>query len=169
MDVEDKLKEIVPKVKQGDLEAFEMLYNLTYKYVYKIAYAITLSKEDAEDIVQNTYLKIYEKRKMLDNGDTVLGYIKRITINYALKNGKKQPLKFIEKESKNNSDDIKEIVEDALKQLDAKDRSIVTLFYIDNMTTKEIAFLLNESEENIRVRLHRARNKLREVIENGKV
>jgi Sigma-70, region 4. len=37
------------------------------------------------------------------------------------------------------------------------------------MSTKEIAFLLNESEENIRVRLHRARNKLREAIENGEV
>ncbi|MGB9769404.1 MULTISPECIES: RNA polymerase sigma factor [Caldisericum] len=169
MNVEDKLKEIVPKIKNGDLEAFEMLYNLTYKYVFKIAYAITLSKEDAEDVMQNTYLKIYEKRKTLDSSDTIMGYIKRIAINYALKNSKKTNPKFINRETNDGKDDIKEIVEDALKQLDSKDRSIITLFYMDNLSTKEISFLLNESEENIRVRLHRARNKLREVIENGEI
>ncbi|MCI4463404.1 MAG: sigma-70 family RNA polymerase sigma factor [Caldisericum sp.] len=169
MDVESKLIELVPKLRKGDVEAFEMFYNLTYRYVYKIAYAITLSKEDAEDIVQNTYLKIYEKRKALNDGISVLGYLKRIAVNYALQNARKQDPKFIERETKFDSNEYKELIEEALAQLDPKDRSIVTLFYIDNMSTKEIAFLLNESEENIRVRLHRARNKLREAIENGEV
>jgi RNA polymerase sigma-70 factor (ECF subfamily) len=86
-----------------------------------------------------------------------------------LQNTRKQDPKFIERETKFDSNEYKELIEEALAQLDPKDRSIVTLFYIDNMSTKEIAFLLNESEENIRVRLHRARNKLREAIENGEV
>lgn len=169
IDVEIKLQEIIPKLKEGDMEAFEMFYNLTYRYVFKIAYAITLSKEDAEDVVQNTYLKIFQKRKTLDHGDKVMGYIKRIAINYALRNSRKISPKFIEKGINDDSSEIKEVIEDALRKLDPKVRSIITLFYIDEMTTKEIAFLLNESEENVRVRLHRARNKLREVIENGEI
>jgi len=57
----------------------------------------------------------------------------------------------------------------ALEKLDSKDRTVLSLFYLDNMKTKDISFLLNESEESVRTRLSRARTKLKEVIEDGKV
>jgi len=63
MDVEEELSMVIPKIAKGDVEAFEEFYNLTQKYVYKVAYAITLSKEDAEDVVQNTYLTIFKNGK----------------------------------------------------------------------------------------------------------
>lgn len=169
MNVEKMLESIVPKVKEGDMEAFSTLYDLTYKYVFKIAYSITLSKEDAEDVVQNTYLKIFEKRKTLDHGEAIMGYLKRIAINYALKISQKKQPKFIEMEAKMHEDSTSEIVKEALEKLNPKDRSVLSLFYIDNLSIKEISFILEESEESIRTRLSRARNKLREVIEHGEV
>jgi len=65
--------------------------------------------------------------------------------------------------------EIKDIVIKALEKLDSKDRTVLSLFYLDNMKTKDISFLLNESEESVRTRLSRARVKLKEVIEDGKV
>jgi len=168
MDVEAKVESLIPRIKSGDVEAFEKLYTLTYKYVFKIAYSITLSKESAEDVVQNTYLKLFKVRKKLKEGNSILGYLKRIAINYAIK-AKDSHMEGPLKNYRNFDEDKKEVILEALNMLNPKDRSILSLFYLDNMSTKEISFMLNESEESIRTRLHRARNKLKEVIENGEV
>ena len=79
------LKEIIKRFKNGDDAAFEELYKGTVRYIYSIVYAYLLSKEDAEDVVQNTYLKIYALRKRIDDEKSLIAYMKRIAINYAFK------------------------------------------------------------------------------------
>lgn len=169
MNVEEELSMVIPKIAKGDVEAFEEFYNLTQKYVYKVAYAITLSKEDAEDVVQNTYLTIFKKRKKLYNNGSIMGYVKKIAINNALKIVNNRKIKFVRTSTPDDDEEIKDIVIKALEKLDSKDRTVLSLFYLDNMKTKDISFLLNESEESVRTRLSRARTKLKEVIEDGKV
>ena len=169
MNVEKELGIVIPKVAQGDVEAFEEFYNLTQKYVYKIAYAITLSKEDAEDVVQNTYLTLFKNRRKLNDNGSIMGYMKKIAVNHALKIVNNRKIKFVRTAKPDDDEEIKDVVIKALEKLDSKDRTVLSLFYLDNMKTKDISFLLNESEESVRTRLSRARVKLKEVIEDGKV
>lgn len=164
------LKEIIKRFKNGDDAAFEELYKGTVRYIYSIVYAYLLSKEDAEDVVQNTYLKIYALRKRIDDEKSLMAYMKRIAINYAFKmirKRKRQILKMAEPLP--NDPDVKETIEEALKNLEPKERLIMTLFYMDDESIKEISFLTNEREGTVKSQLARARDKLREVIANERV
>ena len=159
------LQEIIKRFKSGDDSAFEELYRETVRYIYSIVYAYLLSKEDTEDVIQNTYLKIYTLRKRLDDKKSLLAYMKRIAINYAFKViRKRQILKLAEPLP--NDPDVKETIEEALKNLEPKERLIITLFYMDDESIKEISFLTNEREGTVKSQLARARDKLREVITN---
>jgi RNA polymerase sigma-70 factor (ECF subfamily) len=162
------LKEIIKRFKNGDDAAFEELYKGTVRYIYSIVYAYLLSKEDAEDVVQNTYLKIYALRKRIDDEKSLMAYMKRIAINYAFKMmRKRQTLKIAEPVS--NDPEVKETAEEALKNLEPQERLIMTLFYMDNASIKEICLLTGEKEGTIKSKLSRARDKLREVIANERV
>jgi len=162
------LKEIIKRFKNGDDAAFEELYKGTVRYIYSIVYAYLLSKEDAEDVVQNTYLKIYALRKRIDDEKSLMAYMKRIAINYAFKMmRKRQTLKIAEPVS--NDPEVKETAEEVLKNLEPQERLIMTLFYMDNASIKEICLLTGEKEGTIKSKLSRARDKLREVIANERV
>ena len=162
------LKEIIKRFKNGDDAAFEELYKGTVRYIYSIVYAYLLSKEDAEDVVQNTYLKIYALRKRIDYEKSLIAYMKRIAINYAFKMmRKRQTLKIAEPVS--NDPEVKETAEEVLKNLEPQERLIMTLFYMDNASIKEICLLTGEKEGTIKSKLSRARDKLREVIANERV
>jgi RNA polymerase sigma-70 factor (ECF subfamily) len=162
------LKEIIKRFKNGDDAAFEELYKGTVRYIYSIVYAYLLSKEDAEDVVQNTYLKIYALRKRIDDEKSLMAYMKRIAINYAFKMmRKRQTLKIAEPVS--NDPEVKETAEEVLKNLEPQERLIMTLFYVDNASIKEICLLTGEKEGTIKSKLSRARDKLREVIANERV
>lgn len=162
------LKEIIKRFKNGDDAAFEELYKGTVRYIYSIVYAYLLSKEDAEDVVQNTYLKTYALRKRIDDEKSLMAYMKRIAINYAFKMmRKRQTLKIAEPVS--NDPEVKETAEEVLKNLEPQERLIMTLFYMDNASIKEICLLTGEKEGTIKSKLSRARDKLREVIANERV
>jgi RNA polymerase sigma-70 factor (ECF subfamily) len=162
------LKEIIKRFKNGDDATFEELYKGTVRYIYSIVYAYLLSKEDAEDVVQNTYLKIYALRKRIDDEKSLMAYMKRIAINYAFKMmRKRQTLKIAEPVS--NDPEVKETAEEVLKNLEPQERLIMTLFYMDNASIKEICLLTGEKEGTIKSKLSRARDKLREVIANERV
>ncbi len=161
------------KLREGGNEGFEDFYKLTVKYVYSIAYAYLLSKEDAEDVVEDTYLKVYSIRKKLDPSKNILGFIKRIATNYSLKKLNKRRRAYsrfpsnclCETEDKRDYTEITE----ALQRLDTLDRAVLTMYYFDNCPINEISFLLGKSVSSVKVRLHRARERLKEVLENGEI
>jgi RNA polymerase sigma-70 factor (ECF subfamily) len=94
--------------------------------------------------------------------------MKRIAINYAFKMmRKRQTLKIAEPVS--NDPEVKETAEEVLKNLEPQERLIMTLFYMDNASIKEICLLTGEKEGTIKSKLSRARDKLREVIANERV
>jgi RNA polymerase sigma-70 factor (ECF subfamily) len=159
------LQEIIKRFKNGDDLAFDELYRLTVRYIYSIVYAYLLSKEDTEDVLQNTYMKVYALRKRLDDSKSLLAYMKRIAINYSYralrrKHTKKMVIRGVD------DPEVKETIEESLKMLEPNERLIITLFYMENDSIKEISFLTGEKEGTIKSRLSRARDKLREVIMN---
>lgn len=172
--MEEGLEKAIKKFKEGKDEGFEEFYKLTVNYVYSIAYAYLLSKEDTEDVVAETYLKLYSIRRRIEPSPQVLAYIKKITINNAVKllNKKKMRFAVVEHLIEHNSPQEEAdfiLIRDAVSRLDAKDRAVITMFYFEKYSIGEISFMLNESESSIKTRLFRARERLKEVLQDGEV
>ncbi len=162
----ENLEEIVKRIKNDDEEAFEELYRETVRYLYAIIYPCLLSKEDTEDVIQNTYMKVYSVRKRIKSEKYILAYMKRIAISYAMRTLKKRKRFNANIADSNENYEIKELINLSLEKLDPQDRLIVTLFYMEDSSIKEISFLTGIPANTVKTRLFRARMKLREVIKN---
>jgi RNA polymerase sigma factor (sigma-70 family) len=77
-------KKIIKLCKQSRREGFELLFKKFENYIYKICYSYTYSKEDALDIMQEAFLKIYKSFESFDGKKALSPWVKRITVNTCL-------------------------------------------------------------------------------------
>lgn len=135
--------------------------------ILSVSYRITGNIADSEDILQDTILE-YEKRK--PNGNIKAWLIKVATnksINLVKNNSRAYELQF-EEESPEDSlikKEMQEVVKRAIMKLDPKERAIVTLKKFENLSHKDIASILNITEENSRIILMRTLEKLKDYLE----
>lgn len=95
-----------------------------------------------------------------------MAYLKRIAVNYALKQIKQRKMVAPRKHLPSDDSEAKDTIHKALKKLNERDRLVVSLYYLSNASIKEISLLIREKESTVKTRLFRARNKLREVLKN---
>src|ERR1035437_3920837 len=81
--MDDELKAVVARVHAGEEPAFDDLYHLTVRQLYKTLYTYLMTREDVEDVVQEAYLKLYQVRRKLDDARSVPVYLRTIAINFA--------------------------------------------------------------------------------------
>lgn len=140
----------------------DMILRLAYTYFKNIA--------DAEDVVQDVFLKIVEKMPEFNDETHEKAWIVRTTVNLC-----KNKLKLFWNRNVDSIDDIKEMssfdkynegseVLEAVMGLPEKYRMVIHLYYYEEYTTPEIAQLLNKNETTVRSLLHRAREKLKSVL-----
>ena len=156
-------------------EAFELIVDSYSKMLFKIAYSYTKNIADSEDIVQEVFMKFYRARKNYENEEHIKNWLIRVAINQSLNvikhNNKSLP---VENEYFNNlpdtleNNDRDEEIRKIVMSLKEKYKTIIILFYYDNYNVKEIANILNISESNVKVRLNRARIKIKDILEKGK-
>ena len=74
--------DVIQRWRSGDIEAFEVLFRQYYKLVFKTAYLITGSKEDAEDVLQEAFIAMWKSRETFDpNKGKLTTWLCRITVN----------------------------------------------------------------------------------------
>jgi RNA polymerase sigma-70 factor (family 1) len=78
---EDLRKELILNLKKGENGAFRELFNLYGPRIYRFALAYLKNKPEAEELVQDVFLKIWEKRDHLDPSQNVKAYIYKIAVN----------------------------------------------------------------------------------------
>jgi len=162
--MDEKLKMLIQQIKDGDENAFAEFYRLTVRFIYSIVYAYLLSREDTEDVIQDTYLKLYMIRKRINSDQSIMMYMKRIAINYAFKQMRHRKVMVVEETAPSGDSEVNELVYEAMKKLKDKDRMVIALHYLSNASIKEISMLVGEKEGSVKSRLFRARNKLKEAI-----
>lgn len=140
------------KIAAGDEQAFNELYYQTYKVVYSFIMSIVVDYNDAEDILQETYIKIRNGAHLYKSQGKPMSWIFKIAQNQARMH--------IRKEEKHKREDIenyesslttqfekdfinKTIVEEAFKVLNDESREIVVLHLHGGMKHREIADILN--------------------------
>ena len=148
--------------------------NLINKYsdmIYRIAIGYLKNKEDAEDIVQEVFLKYLtyiEKKKFKDQNHEKYWLI-RVAINLCcneLKNSNNKNLVLSEKSIVNyfNLDEKNYFILENIEKLEEKYRVVFDLFYLRDLKISEISKILKISEVNVKMRLRRAREKLKKSL-----
>lgn len=171
------MEELVEKSKKGDNQAFSELIISMENELYKIARTRLRNEEDIKEAVQETIIKTYSSLKKLRNSKFFKTWIIRILINECnsvyTKNKKNNFEEYDERTVNIEATNELKTKIDALDffilidNLNYTERIVLTLFYLEEFSTKEIAKILKEPEATIRTRLSRSRNKLKKVIEGG--
>ncbi len=136
--------------------------------VFRVAFQYTKSRADAEDIVQEVFLKLFKKPPKLSiDDDGLKAWLIRVTINKskdylrAIKRRRALVRNYAPPEQVSPYDEVFE----ALNQLPERDRNALYLHYYEGYTAKEIAQIVGGSERAITKRIGRAREKLKVFLE----
>ncbi len=172
-------KEIIEKVKDGDKEAFNALIRIYQQKIFKLAYCYFQNKEDAMEIVQETFLRVYQKIKYFNEEKNFQNWIYRIASNLCVdyyrkiyKKEKKLLNKIKEKFilSTNNKKqlkilDLKDILKKSLQFLPHKQRIIFIMKHYEGLKYNEISRILKISVGTVKSLNHRAIKNL-QIIAN---
>ncbi|HEX9970066.1 MAG TPA: sigma-70 family RNA polymerase sigma factor [Acidimicrobiales bacterium] len=175
------MADLVAAAKGGDREAFDELVKATYQGAYTLAYRLTGNEEDAKDVVQDAYLRAYKSIRRFRGDAAFSTWLYRITANCASTHlGKRTKARHEELDEETSAvvDERPEIdpvqrsdaeyerrrLTEALEQLPPEMRAVVVLRDVYDLPHEAIAAELGISEGAAKVRLHRARRKLRERL-----
>ena len=146
-------------------EAFEKYRN----NIYAIAFNHFRNRQDAEDAVQEVFLKYHRSDKDFDSADHIRNWLIRVAINEC-KNvtlsswfKKREPLADYEQTLRFEEPEQTRLFESVMA-LPSKYRSVLHLFYYEDYSVREIAKLLGISESAVTTRLARGRNKLKKEL-----
>ena len=173
----------ITKVINGDANAFAYLVDTYKNMVFSLAFKMTKNREEAEEISQDSFIKAYKNLKNFKGDSKFSTWLYRIVYHASLDAIKKN-------KNNNNTLEINEvtfnqiksvdnilegierkerskIMNDCLLKLPEEERSIIWMFYYDELSLKEIIEVTQFSEANIKVKLHRARKKLLAIVEEN--
>lgn len=174
--------ELVKKSQLGDRSAFEQLVLRHQELVFSLAYKLTGNREMANDVAQEAFIRAWKAIEKFRGDSTFSTWIYRITVNTAWtlrKKAKKhntlnidetyEPIVVDEKKDPEMvaiNSDLSSVLSKALNNLPVEQRIIVELKNIEGRSHKEIADYLDISVTAAKVRLHRAHQKLRQILED---
>lgn len=167
MDMRGDRMNLVERAKEKDSEAFEILMRNELPSMYRIAASILQNDEDVADAVQETLLICWEKIGTLKNDTFFKTWLIRILINQSNDILRKRkhtvPLDEVGELFVTDSYDNNEWKE-ITGLLDEKYRTVIELFYVEELSTREISKVMDISEANVRIRLSRGRKQLEKAI-----
>ena len=183
--------ELLRLARRGQWDAFESLLERLEPRVFALAMRLLRHRHDAEDVTQQTFVKVIENLEQFREESSVATWVLRIATNLALTAiRRRRPIQTLWNEgAAAGSDDssslsrpqfiahwrddpadlvgraeVRQLLEEALDELDEKYRTVFTLRDIEQVSTRETAEILGVSENNVKVRLLRARLQLRERL-----
>ena len=141
--------------------------------MYVTAIGILRNKEDAEDAIQNALMQGYDHLDDLRFFDKIKPWILRILINECYKILKKRmytvDIEELEVFSGEDTIEQKTILWESVLALEMKYRTVIILYYYENMPVKDMAKVLGITVDAVKQRLFRARKMLREILESEAV
>ena len=176
---EEELLEIVKKAQGGEQEAFPEIVQRYKVQVAGIAYRMVGDYEDAKDISQMVFVKIYQNLHRFDTTKKLSTWLYRITINASIdfiRKFRKHKLEVLDniigelKEKKNDVEGVYQrglirlAVDEALESLNPKQRSVFVLRDLEGLDIKEVSQVTGMPQATVRWYLHRARAKLRDEL-----
>lgn len=177
--------ELIEKCIKGDIHAQKYLYLIYSPKLYAICCRYSSCRENAKDILQDSFIKIFNNLKSYKKIGSLEGWLKKIVVNTALTKYKQTKnsvitytaeAEIIIEQSDNEieenvflQDYDEKMIIDAIAALSDEYRIVFNLHCIENHSHKEIAELLSIKEETSRIRLLRARKKIIAMLTGLKI
>jgi RNA polymerase sigma-70 factor (ECF subfamily) len=170
--------ELVDRVKSGDRSAFESIVNRYERTVFNSAYRIVGDRDDAADITQTTFVKVFEKIDTFKPSFKFFSWLYRISVNEAYNHQKRRmQAATVELEPPASQpgpyEDLRqsercEHLERALEEMTYDYRIVIVLKHLMLLSYREISEILNVPEKTVKSRLFSARQVLhRQLVEQG--
>ncbi len=165
--------ELVKRVQSGDQAAFRDLMERYQAKVHSIVYGILHNREDAEDIAQQVFTKVYFAIKNFDGRCLLLTWICRIAINECYSSMRKRRVKLVPEldgpEHANNQPPVdrrladRDYLNKLLSRIPEDDRALLIFKEVEGHSIGELSQMTGMTESAIKIKLFRARHKLVEV------
>lgn len=174
-------EELVRGLKKGDRISFDLLYEKYKNMALRTAYLITGNRSDSEDVVQDTFVKIWMHCRELKNEGGFKAWMMQILVRTAYKSGKKKSRELPDEEILKKADQSQgasfaermivreeaQAIAEAVRELPVRQRTVVALYYYQECSVSEIAGMLGIMEGTVKSRLHTARRILRGKLEKN--
>lgn len=159
------------KISEGDMSALTVVYDCMARQMFTLALSILKSYADAEDAMQETFLKVIQSINTYRKNGNARAWLLSITRNTAIDIMRKknnslcvEDTAFVSKESKDFAEKI--AIEDALMTLDREDREIVVLKIVSGLKFREISQLTELPLTTVQKRYQRALKKLKTQLKD---
>ncbi|HOW73195.1 MAG TPA: sigma-70 family RNA polymerase sigma factor [Phycisphaerae bacterium] len=170
--------QLVERCREGDREAQRELYALTSDRVHRLLVRMTGNPDDALDLTQDTYIRVFGKIHQFDGHSQIATWVYRVAVNEALqflrRQGHQRLPQFRDSESPADAaqtpvvaTDVRLDVGQALSQLPEWERTLVILRHFEGLNYAEMARVLEKPEGTIASGLNRARKMLRDMLGPG--
>lgn len=171
---------LIEQVKKGECEAFNPLVERYKLSLYRLMYRMVFNRDDAEDLVEEAFIKAYRSISRFEIGRSFYAWLARIAVNNAINYKKKthnvklEPIEWVEHSLTNGKNDpvemteeklLKEKINIAMAKLPPEFRAILILRVEENLCYDEISSILKIPKGTVMSRLARARHKLKELFE----
>jgi len=169
------------KVLEGDVSKFSFFIEKYKDMAFSIAFRIIDNREDAEEIVQDSFLKAFKALSKFKGDSKFSTWFYRIVVNNSLSRLKRDKTESLNIDLDKVSDVVIEKVESVYKglthsdqqkfinislaELCIEDRLLLTLYYLNENSLEEITAITDIAQENLKMKIHRARKKMYIVLE----
>lgn len=175
--------QIVRGIRLGNQADFKVLYELFSRKIFSVSVRFGLSHEEASEVVQDVFVKVWQYRHTLDENLSVNAYLFTITKNLLITRQKKQAYeiaykKYLEKQDISSLLDTENVVvyselealtQSIIRKLPAQQREIFLLSKTKNLSHKEIADKLNVSLRTVENQVYRATKKIKDTLKKHDV
>ncbi|MBA4852314.1 RNA polymerase sigma factor [Emticicia sp. BO119] len=170
----------IERVKKGDSASYTFLVNKYKNMAFTVALKIVNNREDAEDIIQESFLRAYQQIHTFENKSKFSTWLYTIVYRAALNKLPKNKTEFLAINDNSYENDIadetstppesltiketQQYVKGAIQRLPQGEALLITLYYLNENSLKEIEEITGLAMNNIKIRLFRARKKLEQEL-----
>jgi len=164
--------DLLSSFKDGDLGSFEIIYDTYFNKVFHFTCRFSLAKEDTEEIVQDVFLKLWQKRATIDADKNICNYLFAIAQNLVIDKARQNIVAEKHKQNVSNNQgrdltsnlteqqvnffELSEIIKSLIDELPPKRRAIFKLSREKGFTYKEISEILNISQGTVEKQMSKA-------------
>lgn len=174
---------IITKIKSGEDHLYKSLVEKHSSNVFNLIKGVVSSREDAEEIAQDVFVKAFFSLKNFRGDCSFSTWLYRIAYNMSISKTRRKIREFISidingaliisddvslTETKKDREEMFNMIQNALEQLDSKDKFLIISFYMHEKSIKDLIEITGLSESNVKVRLHRSRKKLSQLINDNR-
>ena len=169
--------QIVEAAKAGDLAAFDQLMRRYQRMVFVTAFRLLGSVEDAQDVSQDTFLRLYRHLGKVEAASSLSGWLYRVTVNLCHDLRRRRPGSVpvedagelasadADPQQQTAEQERRRVLELSLRMLSERERTALVLRDLEGLSTEEVARILGSSEATVRSQISKARVKVKEFVE----